>query len=50
MICTEDRVIPEMDQTRMAKAADDTAQIETGHSPFLSTPETLTDHLVRMSA
>lgn len=50
VICTEDRVIPEMDQTRMAKAADDTAQIETGHSPFLSTPETLTDHLVRMSA
>lgn len=50
VICTDDRVIPGVDQLRMAANIADTAQIDTGHSPFLSTPDVLADHLDRMGA
>jgi pimeloyl-ACP methyl ester carboxylesterase len=50
VICTQDRVIPGVDQQRMAKGIHDMAQIDTGHSPFLSTPDILADHLDHMGA
>lgn len=49
VICDADRVIPAQDQLRMAQAITDRAQIDTGHSPFLSAPAELTEHLIRMA-
>ena len=48
VVCTEDRMIPALDQEAMADGLGDIARIDTGHSPFLSTPEELADHLHRM--
>jgi len=40
--CTEDRVIPAVDQARMAaEGGADLLDLATGHSPFLSEPEAL---------
>lgn len=50
VVCTQDRMIPAVDQERMAQGIPDIARIDTGHSPFLSTPDILADHLDRMGA
>lgn len=50
VICTRDRMIPAIDQEDMTAGLTDVARIDTGHSPFLSTPESLADHLDRMGA
>ncbi len=41
-------MIPAQDQERMAQGLTDVARIETGHSPFLSTPGILAEHLIEM--
>ncbi|MGR3320817.1 MAG: alpha/beta fold hydrolase [Pseudooceanicola sp.] len=44
--CTQDHVIPSIDQERMARDGGATLlDIETGHSPFLSEPETLATYI-----
>lgn len=48
VICTQDRMIPAVDQEDMAADLTDVARIDTGHSPFLSTPDLLAQHLDRM--
>ena len=48
VLCAEDLVIPAQDQERMARGLTDVARIETGHSPFLSTPGILAEHLIEM--
>lgn len=50
VICTGDRVIPAVDQARMAAGISDIQRIDTGHSPFLSTPDVLATHLANMGA
>ena len=50
VVCTQDRMIPGVDQENMAQGLTDIARIDTGHSPFLSTPELLAEHLDRMGA
>ncbi|GGE35956.1 hypothetical protein GCM10011360_24690 [Primorskyibacter flagellatus] len=50
VICTEDRMIPAVDQEAMAAGLSDVVRIATGHSPFLSTPAELAGHLSRMAA
>jgi pimeloyl-ACP methyl ester carboxylesterase len=42
VVCTEDRSIPAWHQRRMAGNASRVAELTAGHSPFLSTPDTLT--------
>lgn len=49
VICDADRIIPAADQARMAAGFADIAHIDTGHSPFLSTPDELAEHLIRMA-
>ncbi|EAQ01697.1 esterase EstC, putative [Pseudooceanicola batsensis HTCC2597] len=49
VICTEDRMIPAVDQERMAADLTDVVRMETGHSPFLSDPDRLAGHLARMA-
>lgn len=48
VVCTRDRMIPAEDQERMAMGLTDIARIDTGHSPFLSTPKDLAATLERM--
>lgn len=50
VLCTEDRVIPAEDQARMAKGADTCVRMDTGHSPFLSDPAGLAEHLISLGA
>ncbi|WP_163848751.1 alpha/beta fold hydrolase [Pseudooceanicola aestuarii] len=50
VLCTADHVIPAADQQRMAAAAGAAiTRIDTGHSPFLSTPGALADHLLSLT-
>jgi pimeloyl-ACP methyl ester carboxylesterase len=49
VLCNADRMIPEEDQRRMARGMGDIAEIDTGHSPFLSEPERLAADLVRLA-
>ena len=50
VVCTEDRMIPAVDQEAMAAGLSDVVRIATGHSPFLSTPAELAAHLSRMAS
>ena len=49
--CTRDRTVSIALQRRMVEAAklDNRVSIDADHSPFLSTPLELADHLVRVS-
>ncbi|MDF1855952.1 alpha/beta fold hydrolase [Pseudooceanicola sp.] len=48
--CTEDLMIPPEDQARMARAAGAALiDMATGHSPFLSQPEELAEHIHRIA-
>ncbi|WP_375175926.1 alpha/beta fold hydrolase [Pseudooceanicola sp.] len=49
VVCTEDRMIPEEDQQRMAAGMAEIAAIDTGHSPFLSEPDALARDLVHLA-
>jgi len=50
VVCTEDRVIPAVDQDRMAQGITAVRRMDTGHSPFLSDPAGLAQHLNDLGA
>ncbi|WP_407491946.1 alpha/beta fold hydrolase [Pseudooceanicola sp. MF1-13] len=50
IVCTQDRVIPAVDQDRMAAGITAIRRMDTGHSPFLSDPAGLAKHLNDLGA
>lgn len=50
VICDQDRVIPAVDQARMAQGITNIRHLDTGHSPFLSDPAGLAAHLIDLGA
>ena len=49
VVCTQDRAIPPEHQRRMAARATDIVEWDTGHSPFLTEPQLVTQLLVGLA-